>query len=388
MPRPSPRLASLCGLLDAQDGASWQGPEADLVALARRHRVEPLLYVRLAEATTGWRPEKTTLDVLARDYRSNTERVLRSIAWLQRLTETLAAEGIEARPLKGLPLADQAYGRIADRHCGDLDLLIGSHRLRERADRAARASGLRPKLDATGAALRLDHMFHKEDCYVSPDGLGVEVHYHRDGIGQHIFPEFLAFGSAAWHTCQVGSTATRRLFGEALLLYLLSHGTRCAWHRLKWLLDVRRLTRHYDAQAWIELQDAARRINLELDVHAGLQLLKDAFNVPSLCSLQPRSNVGRPRVGFVLRRCWLSLNRESESPDTFREVWQKTRYNFVVRRNWRARLAMIGEAFIRVPDIAHSGLPMPLLLVLAPIARPFSLVYRRALQPIVRKLFN
>lgn len=389
MPRLSPRLTSLCGLLDGRKEACWSGPETGLVALARRHRVEPPLHALLAEATGGWQPAKETMDALGEDYRKNTERILRSIAWLQQLTQALAAEGIEARPLKGLPLAAQAHERIADRHCGDLDLLIDSNRLRDRADLVARALGLRPHLELTQAPLRLRRALHKDDCYVSPDGLKVELHYHRDGIGQLVFPDFLVFGSRAWQACSVVSVVTHRLYGTPLLLYLLSHGARSRWRRLKWLLDIRRLTHDFDADAWIELRNAAKSENLELQARVGLHLLNAAFDVPSLSALQ--SGSGARGLGFALRHCQVQLNDESDSPGLPDPVWATIRgalYDLVVQRNWRARLVVAGKLFICFPDIARWKLPMPLILILAPIVRAFSLVYRRALRPAFRRLFH
>lgn len=389
MPRLSPRLASLCDLLDGRKEACWSGPETGLVTLARRHRVEPLLYVLLAAATGGWRPAKETMDTLAQDYRKNTERILRSIAWLQQLTQALAAEGIEARPLKGLPLAAQAHERIADRHCGDLDFLIGSNRLRDRTDLVVRALGLRPHFELTKAPLRLHRALYKDDGYVLPDGLRVELHYHRDGIGQLVFPDFLVFGSQAWQACSVGPVVTHRLYGTPLLLYLLSHGARSRWHRLKWLLDIRRLTHDFDADAWIELRNAAKKENLELQARIGLQLLNGAFDVPSLSTLQ--SGSGLHGLGFALRQCQIDLNDESDSPDSpvpLRTVMRRKLYDLLVQRNWRARLTVAGKTFICIPDIARWKLPMPLILILAPIARTFSLVYRHILRPALRRLFH
>ena len=387
---PSPKLASLCGLLDRREGASWSFPEPDLVALARRHRVEPLLYVLLAAATDGWRPAKATMDALAQDYRKNTARVLQSIAWLQQLTQSLAIKGIETRPLKGLPIAALAYDRIADRHCGDLDLLTGSHRSRNRADQVVRGSGLRPDpFEMAAAPRRIYRALHKDDSYFSPDGLRIELHYHRDGIGQHVFPDFLVFGSGAWQTCRVESTVTHRLHGTPLLLYLLSHGTRSRWHRLKWLLDIRRLTRHFDTDAWMELQNAARQEHMELQALIGLRLLNRAFDVPSLSALQSCSGVHR--LGFAVRQCQINLNDESASlhlTHPVRTAIRTTLYDVLLQRTGRARLAVVSNVLIRSQDIARWRLPMPLILLLAPIVRPFSLVYRRTLRPLIRRLFH
>ena len=388
MPWPSPELTSLCGLLDGRNGASWPFADSGLITLARRHRVEPLLYARLTAAAGGWRPANETMDALAQDYRKNTERVLRSLASFQQLTEALESHGIEARPLKGLPLAAQAYERVADRHCGDLDLLINSHRLRARADAVMRTLGLRPSYDTpeAGASLRLYRALTYADCYVSTEGTRVEIHYLQDGVGHYVFPDFMDFESPAWERHRLASAVTHRLHGPPLLLYLLSHGARSGWRRLKWLVDLRRLTHDFDATAWIELQHAAQGENLGLQTQVGLRLLNDVFQIESLSALDSIAGIHGSR--FALRRCRVQLNEASASLEPLPPSVLDTVYDLLVQRGWRARLVVTGPLWVRFEDIARWRLPLPLILVLAPIARPFSFVYRRAVRPLARRLLT
>ena len=372
----SARLLSLCGLVDGRAGASWSYPETDLVTLARRHRVEPLLYVRLTAPASGWRASKATMNALAQDYAQNTQRVLRSLVWLQRISEALAADGIEARPLKGLPLAAQAYERIADRHCGDLDLLIASNRSRQRADQIVRSLALKPELEMAEGPVRVYRALSKDDDYLSSDGLRIELHY-QDGFGEHVFPAFLAFESRAWQPIFVDSIVTKAIQGTPLLLYLLSHGTRGEWSRLKWLLDIRRLTRGFDADAWAELDAAARHSGFQRHTAVGLRLLSEAFDA--------NPPVARRASGFALNHCRKKLNEESDSTAFIAaQAHGRALYGLAVSLGWRARFALIGRLCFHFEDFAHWKLPIALIWILAPIVRPFSLVYRR----VIRRLFH
>ncbi len=64
------------------------------------------------------------LSALKRRYQINLHKALFLSRELIRIVEHLSALGIEVMPYKGVALAEMAYGDIALRHAGDIDLLI------------------------------------------------------------------------------------------------------------------------------------------------------------------------------------------------------------------------------------------------------------------------
>ena len=91
-----------------------------LFELAAMHRVTPLLFIALkshAEKTAGWNDLEDRIDALR-------PRNLALAGELKRILTLFASENIDAAPLKGLTLAQSAYGSLFAREIRDLDLLV------------------------------------------------------------------------------------------------------------------------------------------------------------------------------------------------------------------------------------------------------------------------
>ncbi len=96
-----------------------------LLDLADRHGTQPLLYqalVGIEDAADAVPPAE--MSALKKRYQINLHKALFLSRELIRIVEHLSALGIEVMPYKGVALAEMAYGDIALRHAGDIDLLI------------------------------------------------------------------------------------------------------------------------------------------------------------------------------------------------------------------------------------------------------------------------
>lgn len=381
------KLAQLCKLLDAPGSAGEIAVDMDVVNLARRHRVEPLLYAQLSCAESRVPVAEQAMATLEQDYRANILRIAKYVSHFREITQALAAEGIEARPLKGLPLAEQAYQRIADRHCGDLDLLIESNRSRAKADAIVQSLGMvpmRPKM--TASALSVFRAANKDDNYLTSDDTRIELHYSAHGFGRHVFPRFTSFDSPAWETCSIDSMGTYRLHGIELVVYLLSHGTRSAWHRLKWLLDLRRLTRHYDAAQWTAVMNVAKKARCDRQTAIGLHVLAGFFGASSVDPLpkEPRFH------DYAYLQCRKALER-TPLPGPMRPLAQETEsklYSVLLMQGWPATCAAILKVLIRSHDIARLRLPVIGIFLLAPFIRIASFGHRRVLRPMLHAILR
>ena len=93
-----------------------------LFDLAERHGTLPLLHQALLGFEEVVPPEE--MRSLKQTYQTNLHKALFLSRELIRILERLSALGIEVMPYKGLALAEVAYGDIALRQAGDIDLLI------------------------------------------------------------------------------------------------------------------------------------------------------------------------------------------------------------------------------------------------------------------------
>src|SRR5438132_5126221 len=89
---------------------------------ARRHWIMPLLFWHLNAMCPDAVP-RAMLDLLRGQFRKNTVCNLVLASELLTLLDRFEAEAIRFLPFKGLTLATCAYGNLAMREAGDLDLL-------------------------------------------------------------------------------------------------------------------------------------------------------------------------------------------------------------------------------------------------------------------------
>jgi hypothetical protein len=134
-----------------------------------------------------------------------------------------------------------------------------------------------PAFDAPRGIKSVHRSLNQCDPYVSSGRTRpTEVHF-LEGAGQRVLPSFVRFDGAHWEPAEVAGVATHRLMGDAQIVYLCSHGGRSRWLRLKWLLDVRRLTRHFAVDDWLRLLSFASDQHEALYVEWGAAMIRDVF---------------------------------------------------------------------------------------------------------------
>jgi hypothetical protein len=256
--------------------------EAAVLALARRHRVAPLLHAGFAKGVI-----EDSLPVSFREqcrdlYHATLRKNTVALEIGSCLLTELASAGIPAAPLKGWSLVDgpsPAYDDPGARPMDDLDLMV-------RREDLERACGVLASLGfdlVTGrAAARLAG--------------GHEVAYHRCVGGVHLFVEVhwawagpesllreLASGGDRFleRFCEPvrgreGFVAPTRL---GHLLFVAVHAARHAFGRWIWLLDLHRLLTSAPPD-WEELVRFARELRVSRAIYAGLAATRELLRTP------------------------------------------------------------------------------------------------------------
>ena len=196
-----------------------------LVALARHHRVVPLIWRNLEKRPDVVVPEWVSEDL--RDaYRHNALHGLRLTAHLVRITGKLSEAGIRAVPLKGICLAARYYRDIASRHAGDIDLLIAPADL-DRAHQLLLALGYLRVANKTHVVVpepfTEEMYFRFHFIFISPDGVVVELHFRL-----HFNPDILAVDLddilAAGATVPLGKASLPVMPDALQFVFLATHG--------------------------------------------------------------------------------------------------------------------------------------------------------------------
>jgi len=213
--------------------------------ILHRHRIEGLADAALTAARADL--PKDVAATLRRRAQAIARYNLAAAAESVRLQGRLDAAGIRSLHLKGMALAQLAYGSIAAKFSQDIDILVlpddAAAAIAVLQDEGYRLSRPAPRLDARGQRLVLRY--------------GREVELRHAGSGQRVelrwqpvnIPALLGGVAASSPSQEVLLSETARLRtlrNGDLFAYLCVHGAGHAWSRLQWLADL---------NAWMARQD-------------------------------------------------------------------------------------------------------------------------------------
>ena len=208
--------------------------------LANHHGTQLLLYQALVSIKDADAIPPAAMSALKQLYQTNLHKALFLSRELIRIVDRLSALSIEVMPYKGLAVAEVAYGDIALRQSGDIDLLIHPQDLPRIRD-AVRELGYTPHLAFSEAEERA---YLKSGYEAAFDGAAgpnlLEVQWA-------IQPRFYAiefdmgglFRRAA--TVSIAGHSMKTPSSEDLLLVLSAHAAKHVWGRLIWLCDIARI---------------------------------------------------------------------------------------------------------------------------------------------------
>jgi hypothetical protein len=241
-----------------------------ILSFAETHSLLPLLYFHLHARA----PEKVppaVYEKLRERFRSISALNTYLSGELRRLLKLFAAHDIEAIPYKGPALAAKAYGNIALRHFGDLDILVRQRDvLRVMKLLVAEDYALHPPLNDVQQALML-----RTQCNLpftrDAHRLIVEIHWR---VSARLFSSPLD-EDAVWenlHTETFEGMQINALAPEDLLLSLCVHGAKHLWERVSWIADIAQLLEVHPELNWESLLEHARRTGTERMLLLGLRI--------------------------------------------------------------------------------------------------------------------
>jgi hypothetical protein len=278
LPTPEMRLILSCckgtcteaELTGMREGAAGFSQWDSFLRLAIKNRVFPTACKNLA--LLGDAADPKTLRLLQAKCEQNRLAAIKLMAELVRVTERFDREGIRSISLKGPALGLALYGDLSLRTSKDLDLLVDRLDV-EAAERILLDMGYGRGRDTASLTARqrryiLNRSHHFD--YVSAAGIEVELHWRYDDI---ISVEFDDLWTSR-KTLSAFGTHIDLPGDEENFLFLLVHGTRHGWKRLRWLLDIYEIVQK-NSLDWVGIRKAAQDRGIE-------RMLELAFRLMSL----------------------------------------------------------------------------------------------------------
>ena len=354
--------------------ADWDA----VVVAAQRQRVAGLVHDALLAA--GVRLPAAPAAEFARRAQAIFRKNLLLAAETCRLQTLLDAAAIPSVALKGVALAQLAYGSLKVKHTHDIDLLIPP-------DRALAAMAL---LERDGYALSFpaSHLgeaqrravvrYSREVAFIHPvHGAFTELQW---SVADN--PELLKEVHAASPTQNVvvaDGLSVRTLARDDLFAYLCVHGAHHAWSRLKWLADLNAIITATDADI-VHLHRHAQAKGAGLCSGQALLLCQHFFALPLPDGLASElQGIGRVRKLFAIAADALA-DRARGGGGSASAAWRDFWRQFLLGRGWAFFAAQCRTASVGIIDVISLPLP-PYLHFLYPLLRLPLWLWRHATAP-------
>jgi Uncharacterised nucleotidyltransferase len=353
--------------------ADWNA----VVLAARRQRVAGLVYDALSAA--GVQLPTVPATELARRAQAIFRKNLLLATETSRLQKLLDAAGIPSVVLKGVALAQLAYGSLKVKHTHDIDLLIPP-------DRALAAMAL---LERDGYALSFpaSHLgeaqrravvrYSREVAFIHPvHGAFTELQW---GVADN--PQLLKevhAGSPAQNVVVADGVSVRTLARDDLFAYLCVHGAHHAWSRLKWLADLNAFIAATDADV-MHLHRYAQAKGAGFCSGQALLLCQRLFALPLPDSLASEL-LGTARIRklyAIAADAMANRTRGEGSGGNAPAVWRGFWTQFLLGQGWAFFAAQCRTASVGIIDVISLPLP-PCLHFLYPLLRLPLWLWRRA----------
>lgn len=349
--------------------------------LVQHHRLVPLVWFHLHACVPEPRSaEKEAVFAELRELSAaNTFQAMRSLAELRRIVQAFEAQGILARVLKGLPLAQSAFGELSLRANGDLDLLIDEVSILN-ADRVLQDLGYEGLFRLGGfSAKRLAfYRAHWKDVAYSQRETGMEVDLHWRCFRNSAMPGNRLCAGEGRDYISFGDFRVATLPRMESLLYQCVHGTLDGWLYLKSLVDVGAQVRVMSEGDLDQLAALAARYGVLPELTAALVLVRRYLGLrPWSTQLLPESD---RTVAHILRyadRNLLGGGFLAGRDDI--PIATTLRFEFGLRRTFQYRFELLRRVLFRAR--MWETLPLPdFLFWLYPLLSPVEWVVFRLRQ--------
>lgn len=369
----SKELKLLLELMKEENEENIQRNKEDLFAtidwdhflqLTKHHRVYPLIYMRLKSMDESLVP-KEVIETLYEEYKRNTFQMIQLSAEMDRVSKLFTDNNIQLLFLKGPVIAHEIYGDISLRTSKDLDILVQEMAL-EKAEGLLFSLGY--KREEVPTILNEKKWKHQHILYYHPEiGIQIEIHWRTQSVSHMKAPSF----NELWAGKRTSSLTGSSIFflgEEHLFLYLVHHGARHGWFRLRWLKDIDQMTRN--GINFEETYVLVRKYKYHFVMGQALTLSNQLLQTPIYEEVKKK--IEGKKAGMLADKAYLYIRDEGCEP-------VDKAYSLLLRGNFKKCIFVM---LLFYPTYKNTGvlkLPKPLHFLYFPL-RPLLWMWRKTKQ--------
>jgi len=342
------------------------------LALVDRHRLAPQVYHALKNCSADCM-DPVQVQALRTRMKMNTRKALLQITEWVRIRRHFSEKGIACLVFKGPVLAVQAYGELALRHAGDLDVVVAPDVVLV-AEKILLSLGYIRAYSSGALSSRQWQAYRGRFAdlgYVHRrSGLRLELHwrfFHN--------PQLLPLDSrqvlAESRMLRVAGVPTAAMSLPDLLLVLCVHGAKHGWFRLFWLADINALLATFPCVEQRKLLKRAQALGVERMFLQGLMLAHRLYRSPLdaevLAEAEQAGEVGY-LVGVALDAMAAPEAQWGERGGrSLRAALNRLVYLGRLRGGWHYRWREFADSWIHPEDWQRVPLPDALFFLYWPL---------------------
>ncbi|WP_260284795.1 nucleotidyltransferase domain-containing protein [Peribacillus aracenensis] len=328
--------------------------------LARHHRVYPLVYSKLKNTHDNQIPPHV-IQTLYKEYKKNTFQMLHLSGEMEQVSEIFNKNSIRILFLKGPIIAQELYGDISLRTSKDIDILISMTDIKK-AEKILLNCGYE-KEESPNILNEWKWRTHHISYYHSQKQIQIEIHWRLNP-----FPSKEPSFEKLWERKRTSNLTTYPVYllgEEDLFLYLITHGARHGWFRLRWLIDIDQMVLKGLREK--QIISSLKKYKYHRIVGQALILTSQLLNTP---------------VNSELKKLTIDNYSEKLAQKSILFISEKSQFEYpkdymdLLKTNWQKFISLIMRIYPRYIDANTLKLPLPLHFLYFPL-RPFLWVWRK-----------
>lgn len=245
-----------------------------LLQISVKHRLTSLLYLQLNSVCSDLVPPGI-MERLKTHFNDNARINLLFMGELQRVLDIFESQGIKTIPYKGPVLAVQAYGNLALREFGDLDIFIQKQDFLK-VKELLLANGYQAQLQLDDSQERKYLQSQREYKFINPvTNINFELHWNFTG---------LSFSGNWSHfqnplNYQQTETGILSLKPEDMIIVLCIHASGHLWEYLSWICDMNEFIESNKNMDWQYLMETANKLGITRILNVNLLLVSNLLGL-------------------------------------------------------------------------------------------------------------
>ncbi len=346
------------------------------MALANHHRVESILADNISTFPEANIPADVREHYTAMLRKKSMGAMTITRAAIE-MIKALGEDDIRCVLLKGHSVSSRFYQVPHTRESIDVDILVDWKNI-TRSRAAVEKLGFQQYFPDVPVPLNRHDMLRTLACdiaYIRPsDGVQLDLHW-RLNRNSHLLEWDFDVVLGLTETMLLANEKVKVIKPAAQINYMICHGARHAWFRLKWLADIYRILEVLTPAQLAEMEKLSSQYGTRSILGTGLQLVQEVYGFPPALQAKIKGlniPLNPVHIPYLTQKVAQSSYHKNFRIRDIGDVLKSFRYLFGLRKDKAYKKFVIVDLLVNIRDVKTLGLSRKWLwvyVILSPFLR-------------------